>query len=79
MVADIDKNKIRNVVRKTCIDRRKISLLKVVKISKRLEEKLIKLVDTGAANLWGHFKDHVLNSCDEACHKKGRRKGDTIW
>ena len=28
MVADIDKRKIRNVIRKTCTERRKISLLK---------------------------------------------------
>ena len=34
MVADIDKKKIRKVVRKTCTERRKISLLKDVKIGK---------------------------------------------
>ena len=39
VVADIDKKKIRNVVRKTCIDRRKISLLKGLKIRKQFEEK----------------------------------------
>ena len=32
--ADRDKNKIRNVVRKTCTERRKISLLKDLKIRK---------------------------------------------
>ena len=45
MVANIDKKKIRKVVRKTCAERRKISLLKDVKIRKRFEEKVIKLVD----------------------------------
>ena len=34
VVADIDKKKIRNVVRKTCAERRKISLLNDVKIRK---------------------------------------------
>ena len=34
VVADIDKKKIRNIVRKTCSERRKISLLKDVKIRK---------------------------------------------
>ena len=34
MVADIDKKKIRNVVRKICTKRRKISLLKNLKIRK---------------------------------------------
>ena len=45
MIADIDKKKIRNVVRKTCTESRKISLLKNMKIRKRLEEKVMKLVD----------------------------------
>ena len=35
MVADIDKKKIRNVERKTCIERRKIRLLNDVKTRKR--------------------------------------------
>ena len=34
VVADIDKRKIKNVVRKACTDRRKISLMKDVKIWK---------------------------------------------
>ena len=38
VMADIDKRKIRNVVRKTCAERRKISLLKDMKIRKRFEE-----------------------------------------
>ena len=50
LVANIDKKKTRNVVRKTCNERRKITLLKDV-IRKRYEEKVIKLVDVGAQNL----------------------------
>ena len=42
VVADIDRKKIRNVVRKMCTERRKISLLKDVKIRKRFEENVIK-------------------------------------
>ena len=81
VIADMDKSKIRKVVRKTCVERRKITLLKVVKIRKRFEEKVTKLVDVGAPNLWGHFKDGVLKACDEVGGKKrGRRsKGDTWW
>ena len=60
MIADIDKRKIRKVVRKMCAERRKITLLKDVKIRKRFEEKLTKLVDAGVPNLWGHFNDGVL-------------------
>ena len=61
--------------------RRKISVLKDVKIRKRFEEKVIKLVDVGALYLWGHFKDGVLKACAEVCRKKRWRinKGDTWW
>ena len=57
VIADIDKRKIRKVVRKTCAVRRKITLKKDVKIRKRFEEKVIKLVDVGVPNLWGYFND----------------------
>ena len=68
-------------MRKTCTERRKLSLLKDVKIRKRLEEEVIKLVDIGEPNLLGHFKDGILKACDEVCgNKRGRRsKGDTRW
>ena len=50
MIADIDKMKIRKAVVNTCDERRKITLLKDVKIRKRFEEKVTKLVDDGAPN-----------------------------
>ena len=37
-------------MRKTCVERRKISLLKDVKIRKLFEEKVIVLVDVGSPN-----------------------------
>ena len=48
----IYRKKIRNVVRNTCSERRRIILLKDVKIRKRFEKDVIKLVDVGAQNLW---------------------------
>ena len=36
VIADIDKKEIRKVVRKICAERRKITLLKDVKIRKRV-------------------------------------------
>ena len=60
LVADIDKRKIRNVVRMICAEKRMITLLKNVKIWKQFEEKVIKFVDVGAPHLWGHLKDVVL-------------------
>ena len=47
VIADIDKKKIRKVVRKTCGERRKITLLKDVMIRKRFVENVDKLVDVG--------------------------------
>ena len=59
VIADMDKRKIRKVVRKTCSEIRKTTLLKDMKIRKRFEEKLTVLVDVGAPILWGLFKDWV--------------------
>ena len=82
MVADIDKKKIRNVVTKTCTERRRISLLKDSRIMKRLEEKVIYFADVRAPNMWGHYKNGDLKACHEVCEKKRgkRNKGDTwLW
>ena len=48
--------KIRNVVR-TCVERRKISLLKDEWVRVQVEEDVIELVDVWMPNLWGLFKD----------------------
>ena len=69
MTADINEKKIWKVVIKSCAERRKISLLKDVKIRKQFKEKIIKLVDVGVPCLYGHFKDWVLEACDEVCGK----------
>ena len=81
VVPDIDTKKISNVVRKTCAERQRITLLKDVKIRKKFKENVIKLVDVGAPNLWGRLEDGALKECDEVCGKKRGRKsrGDTWW
>ena len=71
----MDMKKIRNFVRKAYIERRNIRLLKCVKISKRFEEKVIKLVDVGVPNLWGHCKDAFL---DHVMRCVGRRVGGEV-
>ena len=50
-------------------------MLKDDKIRKLVEEKVAKLVNIGATNLWGHLRDWVLRACDELCGKK-RGGGD---
>ena len=69
VVADINKKKLRNVMRKTCAERRKISLLIDLLIGNQFEEKVIDLVDVGLPNLLGHFKDGILEACNEVCWK----------
>ena len=41
------------------------SILIDLKIRMRIKEKVNKLVDIGAANLWDHFKDGILKACDK--------------
>ena len=48
---DVDKKKIREIMRMSCAERRKISLLKDVKIKKQFEEKVIELVVVGVLSL----------------------------
>ena len=74
MKADIDKRKIRKTVRKTCAERRKITLLKDVKTRKRFKEKVTELINDRAPNLRGYFKDGVLEARDEVCGRKRRRR-----
>ena len=47
----------------------------------RFQERVKKLVDVDAPNLWNTFKNSMLQACDEVCEKKKRRKnhGDTWW
>ena len=67
VVADINKKKQRNAMRKTYTERRKISLLIDLLIGNQFEEKVIDLVDVGLPNLLGHFQDGILVACNEVC------------
>ena len=66
----IAKKEMSNAVRRTCTWRRKVCLLKDLRIRKRLEEKVIEIVDVCVLNLWGHFKDGDLGTCDDVGWKK---------
>ena len=54
-------------MRKTPIDRGKISLWKDTKIGKRCEENAIELVENAVPNLLKHFNHIILRVCDELC------------
>ena len=46
----------------------------------KFKDKVKELVNNEAKNLWGLFKDGVLEACEELCGKrKGRRKRGSIW
>ena len=51
------------------------------KIRNRFKEKVIELADIGISKLCEHFKDGVLEACDEMCDRKrsSRSEGDTCW
>ena len=55
VVADINKKKIKNVVGKTCIETRMISLLKG-EIRRDFVNKEIELVVVYVSNLWRHLQ-----------------------
>ena len=78
VIADKDKKKIRKVLRNTCTERQKISLLKDVKIRMPIEEKVIQLVDVEDQNLWVHFKDWILKACYEVSGKKRGEEGKEV-
>ena len=67
-------------MRKTSIERRKISLLNDI-IRTWFVRKVIKLVDVVDKSLWVHFKDGFDRACDEVFGKRGSRisKGCTLW
>ena len=50
MIAALDGKKIRKVVKRTCVERRRIRLLKDVMIRNIFKEQVIELVDVGSPN-----------------------------
>ena len=81
VVADLDKKKLKKVVRKGAVERRMVWKLKEEETRARFEERVGELVSVDALDLWKCFKEGVLKACDEVCgKKKGRRdRGDTWW
>ena len=65
-------------MRMTCTGRGKIILLQDVMIRKQFEGKVIELVDFGAPNLCGRFKDGVFEACDEMCGRRGGEEAQEI-
>ena len=72
MVRDIDKRKLKKVVKNEQTFRR-VWKLKENSMKAIFQERVKELVDVDAPNLWNTFKNSTLQACDEVCGKKGRR------
>ena len=48
---------------------------------KKFKDEVKELINTGAKNLWGLFRDGVLEACEEFCgkRKQSRERGSTWW
>ena len=52
--------------------------MKEKETKKKFDERVVELVDTDSMDLWGSYKNGVLQACDELCGKtKGKEIGDT--
>ena len=81
VVTDIDKRKLKKVVKKELTIRRRVWKLKENNMKTKFQQRVKKLVDIDALNLWNTFKNSMLQACDEECGKKKGRKNyrDTWW
>ena len=81
VVTDIDKRKLKKVVKNKQTFRRRVWKLKGNNIQTKFQKSVKELVDVDAPNLWDTFKNSTLQACDEVCgKKKGRRNhGNTWW
>ena len=79
VVVDMEKRKLKKSGKKNKRVRWRVWKLKEKEIKEELEQRVVKLVDTEAVDLWESYKNGVLKACDELCGKtKGRRdQGNT--
>ena len=55
--------------------------LKKKKIKQKFEERVVELMHNDLMDLWGSYKNGVLQACDELCEKTKTRgnRGNTWW
>ena len=78
MVGDVEEEKLKKSVKKSKRVRWK---LKEKEIKQKSEERVGELMDTDSMDLWGSYKNGVLQACDELCRKTKVRgsRGNTLW
>ena len=81
MVTDIDKRKLKKIMKNEQTIRRRVWKLKESNTKTRFQERVKELVDVDAPNLCNTLKNGRFQACDEVCRKKKGRKnyGDTWW
>ena len=81
VVVDVEEQKLNKSVKKNKRVKWKVWTLKEKVITKKFEERVVKLVDTDSMDLWGSYKNGVLQACDEMCGKRKVRgdRGNTWW
>ena len=60
---------------------RRVWKLKEKETRKKFKDEVKELVNTEAKNLWGSFRDGVLETCKKLCRKRKQRRepGNTWW
>ena len=58
-----------------------VKKLKEKEIRENFKDKVKELVNNEASNMWGSFKNGVLEACKELCGKRKQRRerGSTLW
>ena len=81
VVVDAEEQKLKKSVKKSRRVRWTVWKLKEKEIKEKFEERVVESVDTDLMDLWGSYKNGVLQVCDELCGKTKRRgdQGNTWW
>ena len=81
VVADLDKMKLKKIVKKEQIMRRRVWKLNDNETRERFAGRVGELVRVDSSDVWGSLKSGILQACDEVCgSKKGRGdRGNTWW
>ena len=79
-MVDVDKKKLKKVLKMKQVVKRRLWKLKEDVIRERYERRVEELVDVNAQDLWKFFKDGLLKASDDMCGKKlVRQDGGNTW
>ena len=70
MVTNIDKRKLKKIVKNKQTTRRRVWRLKENNIKTKFYKRVKELINVDAPDLWNIIKNSMLLACDEICGKK---------